>query len=73
MIDLNIQGKDQLTDTDFQVVSCLVSTLEPIKLVVEALCRRDVDLISAEAALKVCLIELQNQTTELAKTFATAL
>jgi len=73
MIDLKIPSGDQLTDADFNVVDDLVATLEPVKIVVEALCRRDVTLVSAEAALDLCFVELEKQPSELAKTLSMVL
>lgn len=63
----------QITDSDFHVVNDLVSTLEPVALVIEVLSRRDTNLISAEAALQFCVVQLRKQASELAKTMADAL
>jgi len=62
-----------MSEADFTTVGDLVSTLEPVKTVVEALFRRDVNLIKAEAALQFCLLELQKQSSELGKVMASAL
>ena len=60
----------QLTDGDFTVIQEVVSALEPLQLVVTALCRRDTNLVGAEAALSFCVVQLQKQRSELAKTLA---
>jgi len=50
----------------------MVSCLEPVKIAVKAICRRDTNLIAAEAALHFCIIQLQKQSSELAKVLAEA-
>lgn len=40
-----------LAEADFQIVTDIVSTLEPIGLVINILSRRDTNLVSAEAAI----------------------
>lgn len=71
MIDL--KEPVQVTEADFACVQDIVSSLEPVKLAVNALCRRDTNLITAETALHFCLIELQKQSSELAKTLASSI
>ena len=44
----------------FTQVSFVVQALQPIKIAVEALCRRDANFISAEATIKFLLDEIQN-------------
>ena len=71
MIDL--KEPVQVTEADFACVQDIVSSLEPVKLAVKALCQRDTNLITAETALHFCLIELQKQSSELAKTLASSI
>jgi len=71
LIDLGQSA--ELTDADFTAVSEIVSCLEPLKVAVNALCRRDTNLISAQAALQFCIIQLQKQNSELARTVAEVL
>jgi len=71
LIDLKMSA--QITDADFQVVDELVSTLEPVALAVQALSRRDTNLISSEAAIQFCIVQLQKRSSELAKTMADSL
>ena len=71
MIDL--KEPVQLTDADFASIQEVVATLEPVKIAVKAICRRETNLINAEAALKLCIVELQKQSSELAKTLAESL
>ena len=58
LLDLNIDIK--LTDEEFTQISFVVQALQPTKIAVEALCRRDANLISAEATIKILLGEIQN-------------
>jgi len=62
--------KTQLTDGDFGVIEEMVSCLEPVKIAVKAICRRDTNLIGAKAALHFRIIQLQKQRSELAKVLA---
>jgi len=55
------------------LLSNIVSSLEPVKLAVTALCRRSMTLVTAETALNFCLVELCKQSSELAKTLASAI
>ena len=47
LLDLNIDIK--FNDEEFQQIKNIVQALDPIKLAVEALCRREENLITAEA------------------------
>ena len=71
LIDLG--QASMISDGDFYVIEEMVSCLEPLKLAVAALCRRDTNLLSGEAALQFCLVELQKQNSELARTLADVL
>ena len=73
LIDLGQQYESVITDGEFNVIQEMVSCLEPVKLVVNALCRRDTNLVSAEAALKFCITQLQKQSSELARMLAEVL
>lgn len=68
MIDLSQQS--ELSDADFTVIQEMVSCLEPLKLTVYALSKRETNLISAEAALKFCIVQLQKQNSEMARNLA---
>jgi hypothetical protein len=70
MIDMKATPAQQFTDAEFTIVEDLKCSLEPVALVVEALSRGDINLISAEAALQFCVINLRKQQSELAKTLA---
>ena len=71
MIDMKATLAQQFTDAEFTIVEDLKCSLEPVALVVEALSRGDINLISAEAALQFCVVNLRKQQqSELAKTLA---
>lgn len=55
---IDIGEPDCVSDSDFTIIKEIVGTLEPVKLAVEALCRRDITLLSADAALKFCIANL---------------
>ena len=55
LLNLNIDVK--LTDEEFTQIPFVVQALQPIKIAVEALCRRDANLISAEATIKFYLVK----------------
>jgi len=61
LIDLDQQYESVVTDAEFTVIQEMVSCLEPLKLVVNALCRCDTNLVSAKAAQKFCIVQLQKQ------------
>ena len=71
MIDL--KEPVHLTDADFTVVQDTVSSLEPVKLAVTALCRRAMTPVTAETALNFYLVQLRKQSSEIAKTLASAI
>jgi len=70
---IDLSEPTQVTDGDFCVIEDMVSCLEPVKIAVKAICRRDTNLIAAEAALHFCIIQLQKQSSELAKILAEAI
>lgn len=70
---IDLSEPTQVTDGDFCLIEEMVACLEPVKIAVKAICRRDTNLIAAEAALHFCIIQLQKQSSELAKTLAEAI
>ena len=73
LIDVKDPAPVSLTERDFILMQEVVSALEPVKLVVQALSRRDTNLITAEVALNFCIVQLQKQSSELAKTLPDSL
>lgn len=65
LIDLN--HPIRLEDDDFELVNKIVDVLTPIKLTVEAICRRDANLCTADAALKFLIKQLSSKNSALAK------
>uniref|UniRef100_A0A8D8YA29 BED-type domain-containing protein n=1 Tax=Cacopsylla melanoneura TaxID=428564 RepID=A0A8D8YA29_9HEMI len=65
LIDAKYQIK--LEDCDFDVLKEIIGILAPIKLTVEALCRRDANLCTADAALKFLLHQLSQNKTNLSE------
>lgn len=63
LIDLKIQ--DSLTEDDFKVVTHVAEAIKPLRAAVEALCRRDSNLLTASAILKFALEDLHLQSTPL--------
>jgi hypothetical protein len=70
---IDLKQSSLVSDGDWDVIRDIVSALEPVKAVVEALCRRETNLLSADAALKLCIEELRSNGSELAKATAAAL
>ena len=56
LLDLN-QGI-YFTDEEFALISSIVDAMNPIKMALEALCRRDTNLITAEATIKFLLDDI---------------
>ncbi|GIY52335.1 uncharacterized protein CDAR_207931 [Caerostris darwini] len=61
MIDLNLQIN--FSDSEFDLIFRTVSALLPIKLIVEALCRGDSNLFTANATINYILQSLKGQHT----------
>ena len=71
---IDVKQPTLVSNADFTIVHDIVASLSPVQILVEALCRRDTTLLLADAALKLCITELDKQTTcELAKATAAAL
>ncbi|GBP26293.1 hypothetical protein EVAR_95462_1 [Eumeta japonica] len=65
LIDLN--HPICLEDVEFELVNKIVDVLTPIKLTVEAICRRDANLCTADAALNFLIKQLSSKNSALAK------
>ena len=57
LLDLDIDIK--LNDEEFQQINNIVQALNPIILAVETLCRREANLITAEATITFLFEEIQ--------------
>ena len=60
---LDLQEMPNLSNQEFTDTSMIIFSLSPIKAAIEALCRRDANLIVAEATIKFLLEELPNSPT----------
>ena len=72
LIDLE-QHNISFSEDDMQLLLSVINALSPFKLGVEALCRRDANLLTAEATFSFMLSVLDKQNTELAVKFRNAL
>jgi len=59
---IDVKAPVILVDGDFATIREIVSALEPVKLTVEALCRRESNLVAADAAIKFAIIEMEKQS-----------
>ena len=66
LLDLDIGIN--INDDEFTHISNIFKALDPVKLAVEALCRRDANFISAEATIKFLLEEIQMYSPSVYKT-----
>jgi len=71
LIDLDSEFK--MEDWEFDRLEELVDALRPLKLTVEALCRRDSDLLQADTALNFALDKLDSANTPISLELAVAL
>lgn len=62
---VDVSPKDSIEEGEVEVLSDIICSLEPIEAAVEALCRRDANLISADATLIFTLRKLKKQNTQL--------
>lgn len=70
---IDLKQPSLVSDADFDIIQDTVAALEPVKIVVEALCRRETTLLSADAALKLCINELTTNGSTLATATAAAM
>jgi hypothetical protein len=63
---LDVSPEITVDDNEIQRILDLVLALKPIQTAVEALCRRDANLITVDAVLKFTLDKLQQQDSALA-------
>ncbi len=64
-IDKGIGSDIQLSADEWALINELISSLQPLKLAVEALCQRDSSLITADTTLKCILNKLKSRGTVL--------
>lgn len=71
MIDL--RSEIRFTETEWLVINDLKNSLEPVKLGVEVLYKRDATLITTETTMRFILEKLNDQFTPLSIKLAAAL
>lgn len=62
---IDIESRESLEDSDFSHIKDVVESLQPFKLAVDALCRRDSTLLSADIVLGFCLKTINNQKSNI--------
>lgn len=70
---IDISSNISFQESEFQLISSTINALTPIKLAVEALCRKEANLLSANATFKFMLTSLKAQNSEICKELHTAL
>ncbi|GBN66056.1 hypothetical protein AVEN_88721-1 [Araneus ventricosus] len=70
---INIGSDTKFSDLEWSKIKDLIDRLQPFKLAVEALCRRDSTLLTAETTLKFILEKLLTQDTVLSAELSEAL
>ncbi|GBO05139.1 hypothetical protein AVEN_199559-1 [Araneus ventricosus] len=70
---IDIGSDTKFSDLEWSKIKDLIDSLQPFKLAVEALCRRDSTLLTAETTLKFILEKLLTQDAVLSAEFPEAL
>lgn len=72
-LDSKIDDSIKMDENEYKIVSDLVALLTPVKATVEALCRRDATLITADIALEFMLTKIKQQKSEIGNKLYAAL
>ncbi|OXA54474.1 hypothetical protein Fcan01_11805 [Folsomia candida] len=70
---IDIDSEMSFSEQEWATLSSLASVLEPVKLTVEALCRRDTNLHTADAMLQFMITKLENQNSTMSTELVTVL
>ncbi|GBM96116.1 hypothetical protein AVEN_7992-1 [Araneus ventricosus] len=70
---IDIGSDTTFSDLEWSKIKHLIESLQPFKLAIEALCRRDSTLLTAETTLKIILEKLVTQDTMLSAELSEAL
>jgi hypothetical protein len=70
---IDLKSTIVLSELEFNQIENLVRALETVKLTVDDLCRRDANLLTAEAALKFTVTKLRSQDTSVSRDLVAAL
>jgi hypothetical protein len=71
LIDLNLEIK--FTENDFKLIEEISKCLKPVKMMVEMLCKRESNLITANSVLEFTINELKCQGSKLSNEMAKSL
>ena len=71
LIDLN--STETMTDEDFNTIGEIAQALQPLRAAVEALCRRDSNLLTADAVVKFAIADLKKQSSDLSRELSDAI
>jgi len=70
---IDIQSEIHFSEKELNIVAQIIAALQPVKIAVEELCSRDVDLYTADITLKFMLDELAKQNNILSNELKEAL
>lgn len=70
---IDLKSPIVFSDIEFTQIENVVRALETVKLTVDALCRRDANLLTAEAALKFMITKLRSLESSVSRDLAAAL
>lgn len=62
---IDIKSEVKFTDHEWSIMKDLITSLQPFKLAVETLCRRESTLLTADTVLKFIIVKLGQQDTVL--------
>jgi len=66
LIDIGYEYDIHFSDEEFNLLSSIIAALTPVKLTVDALCRKDANLLTADASLTFMLDALSQQKSAIA-------
>lgn len=72
-LDFATDDSLKMNETEFKIISDLVLLLAPIKATVEALCRQDANLITADIAMEFMLSKIKEQNCDISRQLFSAL
>ena len=64
---IDIKSSVIFTEDEFDTISHIITALEPVKLAVEAFCRQDTNMLTAEATQKFMINTLKMQNSAVGK------
>lgn len=73
LIDLKMDSSNMFTENEFKVLEEIIGVLLPVKMAVEALCRRNANLLTADATFEFMFVNLSKCNTPFAQEFSSTL